>query len=76
MNEHSEQDEPEVEIHDPTSATDGRVQVLAESLGRRILRLCLYQDNFILICHSVLYVVVNIWRCGGFNMVDIPVNTI
>ena len=48
MNEHSEQDEPEVEIHDPTSATDGRVQVLAESLGRRILRLCLYQDNFIL----------------------------
>ena len=49
VNEHSEQDEPGVEIHDPTSATDGRVQVLAESLGRRILRLCLYQDNFILI---------------------------
>ena len=49
MNEHSEQDEPEVEIHDPTSATDGSVQVLVESLGRGILRLCLYQDNFILI---------------------------
>ena len=55
VNEHSEQDEPEVEIHDPTSATDGRVQVLAESLGRRILRLCLYQDNFILNWHSIYF---------------------
>ena len=25
---------------------------------------------------AFLYVVVNIWRCGGFNMVDIPVNTL
>ena len=36
VKECSEQEEPEVEIHDPTSATDGRVQVLAESLGRGI----------------------------------------
>ena len=41
VNEHSEQEEPEVEIHDPTSTTDGRVQVLAESLGRGIFHLCL-----------------------------------
>ena len=36
VNERSEQEEPEVEIHNPTSATDGRVQVLTESLGRGI----------------------------------------